>query len=380
MKNIFLVGATGSIGKSTLEVVSNLKDRFKLIGISANSNLEEILKIYDEYKPKYVLLNEKDKAKILKEKIKSKNSGLFEDIFPYALIDNDVNIIFFASRGVDDIKWIFETIKKEKTIFIANKESFVSAGSLIVKEMRKKKMPLIPIDSEHSAIFQLLLGKYEEEVKKIILTASGGPFFEYDEKSLENVTIDDALKHPTWNMGKKITIDSATLFNKGMEVVEANLIFDVSYDSIDVVVHRESIIHSMVEMKDGQIFALLYYPDMKYPIQYALTFPERVENNFRKLNFNEKLTFYPFNQDKYLPFKIIVQSGKEGGTKPFTIIYANDILVNLFLDGKIKFLDIGKYLDRVYDKIERRDFSINELEDLKKEIFSFIKSEVKLCI
>ena len=380
MKNIFLVGATGSIGKSTLEVVSNLKDRFKLIGISANSNLEEILKIYDEYKPKYVLLNEKDKAKILKEKIKSKNSGLFEDIFPYALIDNDVNIIFFASRGVDDIKWIFETIKKEKTIFIANKESFVSAGSLIVKEMRKKKMPLIPIDSEHSAIFQLLLGKYEEEVKKIILTASGGPFFEYDEKSLENVTIDDALKHPTWNMGKKITIDSATLFNKGMEVVEANLIFDVSYDSIDVVVHRESIIHSMVEMKDGQIFALLYYPDMKYPIQYALTFPERVENNFRKLNFNEKLTFYPFNQDKYLPFKIIVQSGKEGGTKPFTIIYANDILVNLFLNGKIKFLDIGKYLDRVYDKIERRDFSINELEDLKKEIFSFIKSEVKLCI
>jgi 1-deoxy-D-xylulose-5-phosphate reductoisomerase len=380
MKNIFLVGATGSIGKSTLEVVSNLKDRFKLIGISANSNLEEILKIYDEYKPKYVLLNEKEKAKILKEKIKSKNSGLFEDIFPYALIDNDVNIIFFASRGVDDIKWIFETIKKEKTIFIANKESFVSAGSLIVKEMRKKKMPLIPIDSEHSAIFQLLLGKYEEEVKKIILTASGGPFFEYDEKSLENVTIDDALKHPTWNMGKKITIDSATLFNKGMEVVEANLIFDVSYDSIDVVVHRESIIHSMVEMKDGQIFALLYYPDMKYPIQYALTFPERVENNFKKLNFNEKLTFYPFNQDKYLPFKIIVQSGKEGGTKPFTIIYSNDILVNLFLDGKIKFLDIGKYLDRVYDKIERRDFSINELEDLKKEIFSFIKSEVKLCI
>lgn len=380
MKNIFLVGATGSIGKSTLEVISNLKDRFKLIGISANSNLEKILKIYDEYKPKYVLLNEKEKAKILKEKINSKNSGLFEDIFPYALIDNDVDIIFFASRGVDDIKWIFETIKKEKIIFIANKESFVSAGSLIVKEMRKKKIPLIPIDSEHSAIFQLLLGKYEEEVKKIILTASGGPFFEYDEKSLENVTIDDALKHPTWNMGKKITIDSATLFNKGMEVVEANLIFDISYDSIDVVIHRESIVHSMVEMKDGQIFALLYYPDMKYPIQYALTFPERVENNFRKLNFNEKISFYPFNQDKYLPFKIIVQSGKEGGTKPFTIIYANDILVNLFLNRKIKFLDIGKYLDRVYDKIERRDFSINELEDLKKEIISFIKSEVKLCI
>ncbi|HON83010.1 MAG TPA: 1-deoxy-D-xylulose-5-phosphate reductoisomerase, partial [Caldisericia bacterium] len=175
MKNIFLVGTTGSIGKSTLEVISSLKDRYNLVGISANSNLEELLKIYSEYKPKYILINDKEKSKVLKEKIQSKNSGLFDDIFPYALIDDDVDIIFFASRGVDDIKWILEAIKKEKNIFIANKESFVSAGELIVKEMRKKRLSLIPIDSEHSAIFQLLLGKYEEEVKRIILTASGGP-------------------------------------------------------------------------------------------------------------------------------------------------------------------------------------------------------------
>jgi len=380
MKNIFLVGTTGSIGKSTLEVISSLKDRYNLVGISANSNLEELLKIYSEYKPKYILINDKEKSKILKEKIQSKNSGLFDDIFPYALIDDDVDIIFFASRGVDDIKWIFETIKREKNIFIANKESFVSAGELIVKEMRKKRLPLIPIDSEHSAIFQLLLGKYEEEVKRIILTASGGPFFDYDEKDLENITISEALKHPTWKMGKKITIDSATLFNKGMEVVEANLLFDIPYDSIDVVIHRESIIHSMVEMKDGQVFALLYYPDMKYPIKYALTFPDRVENNYRKLEFNEKLSFYPFDKDRYLPFKLIVESGKEGGTKPFTIIYANDLLTDMFLNKKIKFLDIGKNLERVYDKIERREFSIKEVEDLKKEIEDFIKREVKLCI
>lgn len=380
MKNIFLVGATGSIGKSTLKVISNLKDRFKLIGISAYSNLEEILKIYDGYKPKYVLLNDEEKAKILKEVVKSKNSGLFSDIFPYALIDNDVDIIFFASRGVDDIKWIVEAIKKEKKIFIANKESFVSAGNLIVKELRKRKSPIIPIDSEHSAIFQLLLGKYEEEVKRVILTASGGPFFGYDEDRLKNVTIEDALKHPTWSMGKKITIDSATLFNKGMEVVEANLFFDLPYDSIEVVIHRESIIHSMVEMKDGQIFALLYYPDMKYPIQYALTFPEREENNFERLKFNENLSFYPFDQDRFLPYKIIVQSGKDGGTKPFTIIYANDLLTDLFLNKKINFLDIGKNLAKVYDKIERREFSLNYLEDIKKEVLDFIKSEVKHCI
>lgn len=380
MKNIFLVGATGSIGKSTLEVISSLKDRYNLVGISANSNLEELLKIYLEYKPKYILINDKEKSKVLKEKIQSKNSGLFDDIFPYALIDDDVDIIFFASRGVDDIKWILETIKREKNIFIANKESFVSAGELIVKEMRRKRLSLIPIDSEHSAIFQLLLGKYEEEVKRIILTASGGSFFDYDEKGLENITISEALKHPTWKMGKKITIDSATLFNKGMEVVEANLLFDIPYDSIDVVIHRESIIHSMVEMKDGQVFALLYYPDMKYPIKYALTFPDRVENNYRKLELNEKLSFYPFDKDRYLPFKLIVESGKEGGTKPFTIIYANDLLTDMFLNEKIKFLDIGKNLERVYDKIERREFSIKEVEDLKKEIEDFIKREVKFCI
>lgn len=380
MKNIFLVGATGSIGKSTLEVISSLKDRYNLVGVSANSNLEELLKIYSEYKPKYILINDKEKSKVLKEKIQSKNSGLFDEIFLYALIDDDVDIIFFASRGVDDIKWILETIKREKNIFIANKESFVSAGELIVKEMRRKRLSLIPIDSEHSAIFQLLLGKYEEEVKRIILTASGGPFFGYNEKGLENITISEALKHPTWKMGKKITIDSATLFNKGMEVIEANLLFDIPYDSIDVVIHRESIIHSMVEMKDGQVFALLYYPDMKYPIKYALTFPDRVENNYKKLEFNEKLSFYPFDKDKYLPFKLIVESGKEGGTKPFTIIYANDLLTDMFLNEKIKFLDIGKNLERVYDKIERREFSIKEVEDLKKEIEDFIKREVKLCI
>lgn len=380
MKNIFLVGATGSIGKNTLNVISNLKDRFKLIGISAYSNLKEIIKIYDEYKPKYVLLNDKDKAKILKEKLNSKNSGLFSDIFPYALIDNDVDIIFFASRGVDDIKWIVEAIKKEKKIFIANKESFVSAGNLIVNELRKRKLPIIPIDSEHSAIFQLLLGKYEQEVKRLFLTASGGPFFGYDEDRLKNVTIEDALKHPTWSMGKKITIDSATLFNKGMEVVEANLLFDLPYDSIEVVIHRESIIHSMVEMKDGQIFALLYYPDMRYPIQYALTFPEREKNDFERLKFDKNLSFYPFDENRFLPYKIMVQSGKDGGTKPFAIIYANDLLTDLFLNKKINFLEIGKNLLKVYDKIERREFSLNYLEDIKKEVFDFIKSEVKHCI
>lgn len=380
MKKIFLVGATGSIGSSVLEVVLNLKDKFKIVGISANRNLDRLIEIYKRFKPKYILINDKEKSKELKEIIRDKNSGSFEEIFPYVLVDEDVDIVFFASRGIDDIKWIIETINKNKEIFLANKEAFVSFGEIILNELNKKKRFLIPIDSEHSALFQLLLGKYEEEVEKLILTASGGPFFDYDHDKLKSVTVEDTLKHPTWSMGKKITIDSATLFNKGMEVVEANLLFDIPYDKIDVVIHRESIIHAMVEMKDGQIFSLLYYPDMKYPIQYALTFPERVENNFKRLNFNEKLSFYNFPKEKFLPFSIMVEAGKEGKTKPMTIVYANDLLTDLFLKKKISFLEIGKYLKKVYDKIEKRDLNIKNIEDLKKEVEDFIKREVKGCI
>ncbi len=380
MKNIFLVGATGSIGNSTIEVILNLKDRFKIICISANKNIDKLIGTYNKFKPKYILINDKERVKELKEIIKDKNCGLFDELFPYALIDKDVDIIFFASRGIDDIKWITEAINKDKEIFLANKEAFISYGEIILKELNKKKKFLIPIDSEHSALFQLLLGKYEEEVEKLILTASGGPFFDYDVDRLKNVTLDDALKHPTWSMGKKITIDSATLFNKGMEVVEANLLFDIPYDKIDVVIHRESIIHSMVEMKDGQIFSLLYYPDMKYPIQYALTFPDRVQNNFKRLTFTEKLTFCNFPKEKFIPFLVIVEAGKEKGTKPMTIVYANDLLTDLFLDKKISFLDIGKYLKKVYDKIDKRELTIKNIEELKKEVEVFIKREVKSCI
>lgn len=380
MKKIFLVGATGSIGKSTIDVIRNFPQRFKLEGISANENLSTLIEIYKEFKPKYVLINSEEKAKDLKEIIKSKNSGLFKEIFPYVLKDSEIDTIFFASRGVDDIYWILETIKTNKEIFIANKESFVSAGELIMKEMRKRNMKFIPIDSEHNAIWELTLGRYEDEIEKLIITASGGPFFDLSEEELKNVKPDDALKHPTWSMGKKITIDSATLFNKGMEVVEANLIFDIPFEKIEVLIHRESIIHSMVEFIDGEVFALLYEPDMRYPIQRALLFPEREKSPYKKLDFKKNLTFYEFKKERFPCFEVIVQSGKEKGTKPFSIIYANDILTDLFLNGKINFLFIGKILKNLYDKIERREFSISILEDLKREIKETILKEVKNCI
>lgn len=380
MKKIFLVGATGSIGKSTIDVIRNFKDRFKLEGISANENLGTLIEIYNEFKPKYVLINNEEKAKKLKELIKSKNSGLFKEIFPYVLKDSEIDTIFFASRGIDDIFWILETIKANKELYIANKESFVSAGELIMKEIRKRNMKFIPIDSEHNAIWELTLGRYEDEIEKLIITASGGPFFNLSDEELKNVKPDDALRHPTWNMGKKITIDSATLFNKGMEVVEANLIFDIPFEKIEVLIHRESIIHSMVEFIDGEVFALLYEPDMRYPIQRALLFPEREKSLYKKLDFTRNLTFYEFKKERFPCFEVMVQSGIDGGTKPFSIVYANDILTDLFLEEKINFLSIGKILKKVYDKIERREFSISILEDLKKEIKEFILKEVKNCI
>lgn len=380
MKKIFLVGATGSIGKSTIDVIRNLKDKFKLEGISANSNLNSLIEIYNEFKPKYVLINDEKKSKELKEIVKSKNVGLFKEIFPYVLKDSDIDIIFFASRGVDDIFWILETIKANKEIYIANKEAFVSAGKLIMKEIEKRNMKFIPIDSEHNAIWEITLGRNEEEIEKLIITASGGPFFELSENELKNIKPQDALKHPTWNMGKKITIDSATLFNKGMEVVEANLIFEVPYEKIEVIIHRESIIHSLVEFIDGEIIALLYEPDMRYPIQRALTFPERIKSSYKRFDFKKGLSFYEFKKDRFPCFEVIVESGKDGGTKPFSIIYANDILIDLFLERKIDFLSIGKILKIVYDKIEKREFNLSILEDLKKEIEELIKKEVESCI
>ena len=380
MKRVFLVGATGSIGKSTIDVIRNLKDRFKLEGISSNINLNSLIEIYNEFKPKYVLINDEKKSKELKEIVKSKNVGLFKEIFPYVLKDSDIDVIFFASRGVDDIFWILETIKNNKEIYIANKEAFVSAGELIMKEIKKRNMKFIPIDSEHNAIWEITLGRMEDEIEKIIITASGGPFFDLSEDELKNIKPEDALKHPTWSMGKKITIDSATLFNKGMEVVEANLIFGFPYEKIEVLIHRESIIHSMVEFVDGEVIALLYEPDMRYPIQRALTFPERLKNSYKKLDFKRNLTFYEFKKERFPCFEVMLDSGKDGGTKPFSIIYANDLLVDLFLEGKINFLSIGKILKAIYDKIEKRDFSLSILEDLKKEIKELIKKEVINCI
>ncbi|RLD14374.1 MAG: 1-deoxy-D-xylulose-5-phosphate reductoisomerase [Caldiserica bacterium] len=379
MRNIFIVGATGSIGTQTIDVLKNLKDRYRLSGISARRNTEGLIKIWKEFKPEYILIRDKEKIDILKENTEAKTLS-FEEGFEEILSNKEIDTIFFSSSGIDDIKWIILSIKHGKRVFISNKESFVAGGELIVNELKKKGETLIPIDSEHSAIFQLLENKKRKEVEKIILTASGGAFFGKKQDELVNVRPEDALKHPTWRMGKKITIDSATLFNKGMEVIEAHLFFNFPFEKIDVVIHKESIIHSLIEMVDGHVFALLSYPDMRYPIKYALTYPDRIKNDFKRFKFNKNLSFYPFDKEIFPCFEIIVEAGKMGGTLPSSIIYADEILVNLFIQKKIGFHDTPKLLEKVYNNVKRTNLSIEFIEDVKKEVRDIIEREVKHCI
>lgn len=379
MRNIFVVGATGSIGTQTIDVLRNLKDKYRLVGVSARKNVEKLIKIWEEFKPEYILIRDKERLKILNG-IKGAKILPFDEGIKEVISDRRIDTMFFSSGGVNDIEWIVLSIRNEKEVFISSKESFVGGGELIVKELKKRNKTLIPIDSEHSAIFQLLEGKKREEVERIILTASGGALFGKSFEELKNAKPEDALKHPTWKMGKKITIDSATMFNKGMEVVETHLFFDFPFEKIDAIIHRESIIHSMVEMIDGEIFALLSYPDMRYPIEYALTYPERRRNRFPRFNFHKNLSFYPFNKKDYPCFEIIVEAGKKGGTVPLSIVFADEILVNLFLEEKIGFIDIPRLLEKVYNNVKKRDLSIKIIEDVKSEVREIIEREVKNCI
>lgn len=379
MKNTFIVGATGSIGTQTIDVLRDLKDRYRLAGVSARKNVDKLVKIWEEFKPEYILIRDKEKVDTLKKRTEAKVLP-FEGGIREVISNKEIDTIFFSSSGVNDIEWIVLSIKMGKEVLISNKESFVAGGELITRELRKRNKILIPIDSEHSAIFQLLEGKRREEVERIILTASGGAFFGKSPSELRDVKPEDALRHPTWKMGRKITIDSATMFNKGMEVIETHLFFDFPFERIDVVIHRESIIHSMIEMVDGETFALLSHPDMRYPIEYALTYPERKKNRFPRFDFNKTLSFYPFNKRDYPSFEIIVEAGKKGGTLPLSIVSADEILVNLFLEGKIRFLDIPRILEKVFTDVKKRELTFKIIEDVKIEVREIIEREVKGCI
>ena len=352
MKNIVILGSTGSIGTSALEVIRGLNS-FRVLGLSGNKNVDLIIEQIREFKPKYVSIG-------CKEGVEKLQNEFPETIFYFgdeglkklgALEETD--ILLTAVSGAIGIEATLEAIKKEKRLALANKETMVAAGDLINKMLKEYKAEIIPVDSEHSALFQSLLGGKNEEVKKLILTASGGPFRNRSLEELKEVKVDDALKHPNWCMGSKITIDSATLVNKGLEVIEAHQLFGIAYDDIEVLVHPQSIIHSMVEFCDNSIIAQLGVPDMKLPIQYAFTYPERVCNCvIEGLDFINKastLTFEEVQNDKFMGIDLAFRAGKAGDTMPCVFNAANEVAVELFLGRKIEFLDIYKAIESAMD-------------------------------
>ncbi|MCC7201541.1 MAG: 1-deoxy-D-xylulose-5-phosphate reductoisomerase [Nitrospirae bacterium] len=346
MKNISILGSTGSIGCSTLDVIAMFPDRFRVSALSACENIEKLEAQIRRFRPSIVSLNNRQAARALKDRCGDLEvrvlSGV-EGLIQAATID-DADIVVSAVSGSAGLIPTLSAIKAGKTIALANKETMVMAGEIVTGEAEERGVKLLPVDSEHSAIFQVMECGRREDLHKIILTASGGPFLNtsYDER--KKVTIEDALKHPNWNMGAKVTIDSATLMNKGLEVIEARWLFDVSVNQIEVVIHPQSIIHSMVEFRDGSVLSQMGIPDMRIPIAYSLSYPERLDLVMQRLDLARTGTLTFGNPDfKEFPcLAYAFDAIRTGGSMPAVLNSSNEVAVRAFLDGRIGFLDIER--------------------------------------
>ncbi len=342
MKKIALIGSTGSIGRQTLSVVRRHPDKFKIVSLAAGTNVGEFLSQVEEFKPQVATLATEKNFDADK-----KQAGVEyffgEDAFKNAIID-DADIVVVALVGFKGLLAVIDAIEKGKNIALANKESLVVGGGLVMARAKEKGVSIVPIDSEHSAVWQALNFNCAAEFSKIILTASGGAFRDLDKEQLKTVTAKQALNHPNWDMGAKITVDCATLVNKAFEVIEAKWLYNTSFDKIDVIIHRQSIIHSMVEFSDGAVIAQMSYPSMELPIALALTYPERISSGINSLNFSglKSLTFEELDRDRFPCFDLILEAGKAGGVYPAVANGANEEAVRLFLDGRIGYLDIYK--------------------------------------
>jgi len=384
LKNICILGATGSIGTQALQVIKQEKDSLNLYAVSANKSWEKIINIIKEFQPKYVSMTDKDAFLKVKEFCQENNRNTevlygIEGMNSIASL-NEVDIVLTSVVGMIGLEPTLKAIRNKKHIALANKETLVVAGEIIKKEAFENKVNILPVDSEHGAIFQCLLGNRKEDIDKIHLTASGGPFRGRKRKELENVTVEQALKHPNWSMGRKITIDSATLMNKGLEVIEAHFLFDVDYKDIEVVVHPESIIHSMVEYKDGSIIAQLASPDMKLPIQYAFNYPTRKNRVIKKLNLFEigNLSFYKPDLNTFRCLYLAYRAGKIGGMMPAILNSANEYAVELFLNKKIDFLQIANIIEECMDKFYiKEEQNVEKIIHMDKVIGKYIKEKYK---
>lgn len=376
MKKISILGSTGSIGTQTLEIVSENTD-FQVVALAANSNVELMEQQIRMYKPILASMTDENAAKELREKVRDLPVRIvcgMEGLIETATIE-EADVVVTAIVGMIGIEPTVAAIKAHKTIALANKETLVTAGHIIMPLAAENNVAILPVDSEHSAIFQSLNGENKNRMSKILLTASGGPFRGMSAKELKDVTLEMALRHPNWTMGKKITIDSATLVNKGLEMMEARWLFGTDYDKIQVVVHPQSIIHSMVEFVDGGIIAQLGEPDMKLPIQYALTYPERRPMQGKRVNFFElkQITFEEPDLETFLGLKLAYRAAKEGGIMPTLYNAANEKAVALFLAKKISFIDIPAIIQDTmnhFDNIPEPD--VKQILCMENKVYEYI--------
>ncbi len=349
MKYISLLGATGSVGTQTLDVIREHPDSFKLVAFSSGRNIELTRQIIAEFQPALVSVTEKEDCEKLKVEFANTKFTFGQEGLVEVAVFDKADILVNAVLGSVGLYPTLQAIEAKKTIAIANKETLVTAGHLVMEAAKKNNVPILPVDSEHSAIYQCLQGEKEKNIERLIITASGGSFRDLSRADLQHVTVEDALKHPNWSMGAKITIDSATMMNKGLEVIEAFWLFALPYDQIDVLLHKESIIHSMVEFHDSSVIAQLGTPDMKVPIQYALTYPDRLPlRSSERLDLAKigKLHFQEMDLERFRCLHFAIEAGKAGGTLPTVLNAANEVAVSRFLKGEISFLQIEELIER----------------------------------
>jgi len=365
---VTILGSTGSIGVSSLNVIRASKGAYRVMGLSARSNIERFAEQVKEFRPKQAaVVDSRHSEKLEKEKNVQYSFGT-EALSKLAT--DGADILINALVGASGIVPTVRAAATGKRIALANKESLVAAGDLIARALKKSGGEMIPVDSEHSAIFQCLLGTKPEEVEKIIITASGGPFRKSTKAQLAKVKVAEALNHPTWQMGAKITIDSATLMNKGLEVIEAHHLFNIPYDKIEVVIHPQSIIHSMVQFVDGSVMAHLGHPDMKMPIQYALSYPDKRPLAGKRLDFSElgRLDFEKPDLSRFPCLGLAYAAGRAGGTLPAVMNAANEVAVTAFLEGRLSFCGIPKVIEKAMGRHRQQNrFSLAELIDTDQE-------------
>ncbi len=353
MKSISLIGSTGSIGRQVCSVVRRYPEKFKIQSIVANSSAELFLRQVEEFKPQYAALADEEAGKAIAGQIPAGVTFAYgekaaEEAIAYG------EVAFVAATGFAGLKYSLKAIELKKSIALANKETLVCGGELVMGKIKGAGIDLMPVDSEHSALWQALHFRADAPFRRLIITASGGPFYHYTKEQLEGVTPASALKHPTWQMGAKITIDSATLLNKGFEVIEAKWLYDTDLSKIHTVVQPESIIHSMVEFADGGILAQMSYPTMELPIQLALTYPERFDCGLQPLDFAKlgAIRFLPLEREKFPCYDLALRAAERGDNYPCALNGAGEVAVHAFLEGRIAFLEIAKTMEAVLDKTE----------------------------